>query len=467
MEVRDAVFYLVNNDVSFLSSISKSEEEKIIEIIRQDPLKDKVLSRSFDSLKNSYPDFLFKIVFDMDNYKEYCIRYLDSNFGLLNDSRFCGYYFLGKCKWAIGYLNKNSNRLKELDSNIIFIILRYIIDTKNNDLINLLLYSDDLELRGMVMIEFMEMSPYRFLMYYADLIEAFVSRDENGNIIGVVDEKYVSRIAYAIVDNNLGMDKYEQVKDFILNNYQFNSLAERLDGVNVDEELGIEFDSYLDVLFKDIDDLFRTSRSYKYNLYVKYSDKISKDIRDEFYNAIKAYIQIDEEVVEHMFKVGLGDKFLEFTKKYMELSTGAKVVSNAGMGSTTRAFIVGDYVVKCSYKKWVATRCPDLYLVAKNLEEEIVKSHFGSVIGALEVQKYYHRSINPKSQRLVGNFYKALEDLGYTYDDNVLGLNNTPNIFHLDDYREADCDNPESLPKWYKKDPIVLVDRDYVRKLEH
>lgn len=467
MEVRDAVFYLADNDVSFLSSISNSEEEKIIEIIRQDPLKERILSRSFESLKNRYPDFLFKIVFDMDKYKAYCIRYLNSKFELLNDSRFLGYYFLGKCEWALEFLKKNINRLKELDSSIIFIILRYVMDTKDNELINKLLYSEDLELRGVVMTEFMEMSPYRFIMSYADLVEAFVKRNESGKIISIVDEKYVSRIAYAIVDNNLGMDKYEQVKDFILSNYQFNSLAERLDGVNVDEELGIEFDSYLDILFKDMDDLFRTSRSYKYNLFVKYPDKISKDIRDEFYDAIKAYIQIDEEVVEHMFKVGLGDKFLEFTKKYMELSTGAKVVGNAGIGSTTRAFIVGDYVVKCSYKKWVATRCPDLYLVAKNLEEEIVKSHFGSVIGALEVQKYYRRTINPKNQRLVGNFHKALEDLGYVYDDNVMGLNNTPNIFYLDDYREADCENPEELPKWYKKDPIVLVDRDYVRKLEH
>lgn len=467
MEVRDAVFYLANNDVSFLSSLSYSETEKIIETVRHDPLKEKILSRCFLSLKNLFPDFLFKIVFDMDQYKEYCISYLDSKFDLLSDSRFCGYYFLGKCKWAIDYLKKNINRLKELDRSIIFIILRYVMDTKDKELINLLLYSEDLELRGMVMTEFMEMSPYHFIMNYTNLVESFVKKDENGSIIGIVEEKYVSRIAYAIVDNNLGMDKYEQVKDFILSNYQFNSLAERLDGINVDEELGIEFDSYLDVLFKDMDDLFRTSMSYKYNLFIKYPDKISKDIRDEFYDAIKAYVQIDAEAVAHMFKVGLGDKFLEFTKKYMELSTGAKVVGNAGMGSSTRAFIVGDYVVKCSYKKWIATRCPDLYLVAKNLEEEIVRSHFGSIIGALEVQKYYHKPINPKNQRLVGNFHRALEELGYTYDDNVIGLNNTPNIFYLDDYKDADCDNPEDLPKWYKKDPIVLVDRDYVRKLEH
>lgn len=465
MEIRDIVSRLCCNDVSFLASLTRYEKDKIAEDIRNTLSRDEILAVSFKSLEEKFADFLFKIIFDMDEYEQYCINYLNNNFIILNDGRFLSNCFLGDCKWAVDYLKNNIKRLKELDSEIIFIILRYACEVNDKEILKLLLNSDDLELRGIAMVEFMLMSPYRFISYYEDLISAFIRKDENGNICELVDEKYVSRIAYDILYNSLGMDKYEEVKDFILANYQFNSLAERLDGVNVDGEFGIEPERYLDVLFKDMDEMFRTSRSYKYSLYVNYSDKISESLRRKFYDAIKSFIQIDEEVVAHIFKVGLGDKFLEFTKKYMELSTGAKVVLDAGMGSSTRAFIVGDYVVKCSYKKWISTRCPDLYLIAKNYEEEIVKSHFGSVIGALEVQKYYKRPINPKNQKLVGKFYSALESLGYVFDDNVTGLNNTPNIFYLDDYREADCDNPEKLPKWYKKSPIVLVDRDYVYKL--
>ncbi|MDE5888936.1 MAG: hypothetical protein K2H20_02840, partial [Bacilli bacterium] len=223
---------------------------------------------------------------------------------------------------------------------------------------------------------------------------------------------------------------------------------------------------HLDILFKDMDELFRTSGNYKFRLFVKYPQELSDNLRIEFYNSIKDFILIDEDVVEHMFKVGLGDKFIEYSKKYMELSTGAKVVGNAGIGSSTRSFIVGDYVIKCSYKKWLSTRCPDLFLIAKNYEEEIVKSHFGSIIGALEVQKYYHRPLSPKKERLFAKFGEALEELGYDYDDNVLGLNETPNFFYLDSYKDADCENPEELPDWFKKDPIVLVDRDYVYKIK-
>ena len=41
------------------------------------------------------------------------------------------------------------------------------------------------------------------------------------------------------------------------------------------------------------------------------------------------------------------------------------------------------------------------------------------------------------------------------------------NCRYLDDYHDADIRNPEELPDWFKKDPIVLVDRDLVFKLSN
>ena len=35
----------------------------------------------------------------------------------------------------------------------------------------------------------------------------------------------------------------------------------------------------------------------------------------------------------------------------------------------------------------------------------------------------------------------------------------------LDSYMDADCNNPELLPDWFKQYPVVLVDRDLVYKL--
>ncbi len=460
------VYKLINKDFSFLNSLGAYDREKLIETIREVPLKDSILHNCFDNLKEENPYYAFRIVCDMEDYREFCINYLDSNIKVLNDSNLFSRYFIGRTRWSLEYLSNNFERLLELDTRILFITIRFALDLGNGLFLNSLLFHDNLELRGRVMVELMEMSPYTFMMYYKDLVNCLVRYDKEGNIVGLVDEKYSSRIAYSIVDCNLGMDNYEKIKEFILSNYATNSLAERLDGINVDGEMGIEFTSHENILLKDIDDLFRTSSNYKYRIFAKYPQELSPELKNEFYNSIKEFLMIDAKAVEHMFRVGLGDKFLEFTKKYMEISTGAKVVGNAGIGSCTRSFIVGDYVIKCSYKKWVDVRCPDLFLVARNYEEEIVKNHLGFVIGALEVQKYYHEPFKGKDELLVDKFRESFKELGYEFGDDVLGLNEMPNIFYLDSYLDADCSNPEDLPDWFKKDPIVLVDRDYVKKIK-
>ena len=32
---------------------------------------------------------------------------------------------------------------------------------------------------------------------------------------------------------------------------------------------------------------------------------------------------------------------------------------------------------------------------------------------------------------------------------------------------DADCDNPEELPEWFKENHVLMVDRDLVFKLEN
>ena len=54
---------------------------------------------------------------------------------------------------------------------------------------------------------------------------------------------------------------------------------------------------------------------------------------------------------------------------------------------------------------------------------------------------------------------------GYVLLDQLVGENNTYNLFHLDSYEDADIDDFSKLPEWFKKDPVVWVDRDLVQKL--
>ncbi|MDE5888935.1 MAG: hypothetical protein K2H20_02835, partial [Bacilli bacterium] len=472
---------LVNGEVDFISKLNYYQKTTLLNDIRKmcsPSNRSELIGKCIDKLIEKFPLEAYMLVFDMEDYKEFCGSFIDKKFNYFNNVIWFETYFWCHSRWAFEYFKNNISKFKRLDSEVMQTIMRTLIFCEHREWLDEALQFEDLEFRGQLMINFLENNIVGFNEYYKNgLLDAFIIYDEKGNVKKIMEERYVSRIAYDILAYDLGIEKYNLVKDFILRTYNQNSLAERLDGVNVDGEdkylssvlineleSGVKLDSYNDVLFKDMDELFRTSSRYKFRLFIKYPGQISNNIRAEFYEKIEPFIKIDKDIVEHMFKVGLGDKFIEFTNKYMELSTGAKVIGNAGKGSTTRSFIVGDYVVKCSYHKWCDDLCPDLYLVAKNYEEEIARGYMGMIIGALEVQKHYKVPVKSEQESLVNQFKETIEDMGYSFTDDVLGMYDSPNMFYLDDYREADCENPEELPEWFKKDPIVLVDRDYVFK---
>lgn len=87
----------------------------------------------------------------------------------------------------------------------------------------------------------------------------------------------------------------------------------------------------------------------------------------------------------------------------------------------------------------------------------------GIVTGAVEVEKYYSRRVEYGNKELERKFRDALAELGYVVED-YLTEENISNLYYLDDYHDADVEDPESLPDWFKENPVVLVDRDLVFK---
>ena len=224
-----------------------------------------------------------------------------------------------------------------------------------------------------------------------------------------------------------------------------------------------------DMLIRDIDRLFLTSKNYKYVLATRYQEHMNPSILREFRSKISSFTWIDRDAVAQIFLSGLGDKFLEYVDKYLEKSTGAKVIRDAGFGTCSRVFRVGDYVIKLSNKKWSMEDniCPRGYLFAKNYEEDIVRKSNGEVTGAIEVQKYLTRPLVVDDYMVIFNYQEALRNAGYYTKDVLTDREGGFNCYYLDSYLDADCEDPESLPEWFKKDPVVLVDRDLIFKLEN
>ena len=61
--------------------------------------------------------------------------------------------------------------------------------------------------------------------------------------------------------------------------------------------------------------------------------------------------------------------------------------------------------------------------------------------------------------------YDELNNLGYYVKDSLVGGKFGDNCMLLDSYKDADCDDPESLPETFKKKPLVLVDHDLVYRV--
>ena len=460
------VEYLIAGDIDFMERFSTEQLEYLVHEIRISPYKNNILFNSFKEIAKMYPVYAFKITFDMPEYKEYWLRYFRDDHSILLDYKFL-LLFLLSGDWAVNFVNEKLSAIVLENKESLFAIIRHAERTGNFKLVNTLKNHWNMKIRSLFIIELLDAFPNMFNLIYDDVTEYFVKYDNNGKEIEIIEENYVSKIASLVLLHLKDEELYLKIREFILQRYSSNTLAAELDRygklVASVNPLNREY------LINDIDTLFRTSKNYKYVLFSKYGRYLNKDIYEEFERQIKPFTEIDDEMIADIFKNGLGDKFLEYVDKYLQLSTGAKVISDVGRGSCTRTFRIGDYVIKCSNKKWSFedSICPDSYLVLKNLEEDMVRDSKGQVTGAVEVQKYLSRPLLVSEWQSIFNFQKAFQEAGYYIKDRLVDEEYGPNCRHLEDYRDADCENPEVLPDWFKEDPVVLVDRDLVFSLNN
>lgn len=437
---------------------------RYMEEVRISEYRDEIVAKHFEKLKDKFPIQTYILVRDLPEYRLFCEKTLMDNFNKLN-SYFLKEYFLN-LDWAMEFLTHNIDKLLTLEYSVLNTIISYIIAKGNMDLLKKLCYYDDLRFRGELMLILVKKNPQLFQKIYENITNYLFKVNEKGQK-EMIDQKRLCRLAYFMIKKEVKIGFFEDIYEFILDNYEKNDLARALNG-DFREECLDNDESYPGLIQKDLSRLYNTSINYQFELFYRYPQFFDKEMLKELQSKLEGYINLDCDVIRHLFRVGLGDSFLEISNKYLELISGAKCVKDAGKGKATRAFIVGDYTVKCSYNKWAKSKCPNLFLIAKNYDEAYAYDDYGRIIGAVEVQKYYKKPFihvnSIKGRSLVKKIYKEFEKLGYELTEVPFGYEHTPNFFYLDSYKEADCDDPEKLPSWFKKNPIVLVDRDYVFK---
>ena len=457
---------LLSGDLDFLDSFSSTYIDELTKDIVDSPYRKKILYESFNKIFDKNPRLAFLISLDLEEYKHFWRRYLEMNYSLLLDYD-CLLFFLLKSDWSLKFVGEVLEKLVLAKKSSVFAILRYTERTGDYSLVKKLAYHYNLDVRGLFLEELIDTHSHMVFNIFNDISDCFVKRDSDGNVKAFMDEEKVSRIASLVLIHGLGEDIYLRIRDFIFDNYDKNTLAANLDGYGKYNMDVLTLNK--EMLVRDINRLFITSKNYKYVLATRYQEYMDPIILKEFRSKISSFTWIDRDAVAQIFLSGLGDNFLEYVDKYLEMSTGAKVIRDAGFGTCSRAFRVGDYVIKLSHKKWSMedSLCPRGYLFAKNYEEDVVRKSNGEVTGAIEVQKYLTRPLVVDDYMAIFNYQEALRNAGYYTKDVLTDREGGSNCYYLDSYLDADCDDPEQLPDWFKKDPVVLVDRDLVFKLEN
>lgn len=398
---------------------------------------------------------------DNEEYQNFCLDLIKKDYNLLNSRE------------VLGKIFSNNNTIKFVLDNLELILtnLKYkelFIDYflnfakhKNKELYKLIAYSDDLEVRTEVM-DFLSVVDRKSLrILYPNITDYFVVKDEDGNIISKMKEIDVSIIAVNLFDFIFDVELFTEIKEYIFANYPKNHL---LGFLAKNDEMEDDIFHFHEEIVKDFDRLYRTSYDYQLGAVDKYIDLIPQEKLLELLNILSLF-RDQRENLEEIFKRGMGDDFIHLLKKYAAISERPEVEYNNGYGSVTDMFNAGDFSIKfisgIHHFFSIEERYHPCFLVNKVVEEKIYYDEDGNLLGILQVGQRLFRRV--KDKNLEKLFEDELAKLGYFVYDALIERDN---LYYLNDYHDADIDDPESLPEWVKENPVVLVDLDLMFKIE-
>lgn len=458
--------YLKEGKVDFVFSLTPYDYKGLIIRIRQREDKLQIIHGFLNILKDKHPRFCFEIIYDMELFSSTTSYLLEKYIGWSFFSRemlrnFLTYTTIGK-KYVLEHLDEIIENSKEKYEEILVYIFSDL--ESNFDFVEKLYLHKNLHTRYLFMKYLLLYCPEKITFVYDDITKYLTSYthqeyEQMTFLPDLMDFKDISELAFLFLKHVNDKEMWEKLKEYILNTYEENNLAELLlDRFDIRE------------FQKDSTRLFETSHSFKFQIYANYSAYICKSILDSYYEKIKYFKQEDhfDFAMMDVYSYGLGKKLENYVDKYLSISQN-KQVEYLESGSTSSCYRFGDYVIKLVRSKWSYEDiiCPNLYIILDNLEEDFVRGKDGVIKAGIEVQKYLKRSANNVPSEVLTFFKEELKRLGYYTTDSLIKGKCGDNCRLLDSYKDARVYDLESLPDIFKEYPMVLVDRDRVYELEN
>jgi hypothetical protein len=452
-----------DNNLDFLYDFTYEAKKELALSIRESEERNQLVKNSYKKGFRYHQFFYFEIVYDMEEYEAFTKKYLEkNNFNCLDEIKISN--LIKNTKFGMKFIFENIDKFYDNDKILNLIIFNILINFGDQpEYIKILSLHPNLNLRHLFMKNLISFNSTLIPQVYDDITKYFTSYtykefEQMTFAPELMEIDAIQEILIKMIKNDMDNSIIKKTRDFILNNYKENDLA------------SIFFKNNLEELIENPDAYFKSASNNKIYLYKNIGNKLSEEISLQFERLLHMY-DIDglsNKVVNRFRNLdyfGLLNIINKLTEKYMDLSTD-KTFGDISGGSTTSSYRIGDYCFKLSDMKWSYEDiiCPNDFMFIKNLEEIMIRNKDTNFVeAAIEVQQFLSKPVDEASGNAVFMLLKAIEEKGYYYNDSLKSCNG-PNAYFLKHYHDADCDNPESLPDWFKKEPLVITDRDRVYK---
>lgn len=469
--------YLKQGKVDFVFSLTTYDCNYIIQYVRENEDKNAIIKGFLPHLLNEYSRFCFDIIYDNDEFAKETKYLLDKGFKITDDKII---NILNNTSWGKDYIFEHRNEIvDELKEETIIELFKIIFShfKEYQDYIGYFKIHKNLHIRYLFMKYLIENEPSKLPFIYDNFFNYLTSythqKFEQLTFLPVLmDVSDISALAYSILKSSLNRQYFDDLKEFILTNYESNDLAKQFLELKEEKVTSNSWKCYQDdegvaEFSRDATRLFETSATYKLYILENYSSLIKDEILNSFAKKINIFRKEDRDTLSKIFYHNLGKYILEYIDKYLSLSK-EETCEYIGTGSTSTVYRIGDFVLKLVEMKWSYEDviCPNLYVFIKNLEEIYIRNDRGYVQAGLEVEQYLKKDARDVPDEIFANIRKELKRLGFFYNDTLMYGCCGDNCRMLDSYLDADCPNPRSLPDWFKEYPVVIVDRDTIYKNE-
>ena len=459
---------LENGRIEFLSSISWYYTDLLVSMVRTSPRRKEIIDGFISRVDEIKSDFAYELLYDREEYKEVVRRIIAKKNIKIDRNHLMS--MLVNTSLGREYLFEEFDLILERFQVDLDFIFDYLFDHKETckNLIERLKTYSNVHIRSLFMI-YLIINDNEFLNE--------ITGDINKYLIGMSPND-VCEIAYTAFRKGK-RDLFQILKEYIFKNFETNNLAKLLlehykvkqisdfdssitGSTPVDNRLGVK------EVESDAERYFKTASTWRIEIFENFSHSVSKELLEDFRKYLLFFRNPEDGSLSNNLRNldrydNLTRKLQEYVDKYLALSQNQthEYIRN---GSTASCYRIGDYVFKLVYSKYSNSPilCPDMYLILPNLEEIFVRDDYGTVKAGIEVQKYLKRSAQGVPSEIFALWEAELKKLGYYASDRLIGGNCGDNTMLLDSYKEVKV----KVPNWFKKYPLVLVDRDLVYPID-